>query len=52
MQNIGRMFKGVGELSSTLNTILGLAFVVVFILCIAHLLCHGLLFEVTLENLF
>ena len=26
MQNIGRMFKGVGELSSTLNTILGLAF--------------------------
>ena len=37
MQNIGRMFKGVGELSSTLNTILGLAFVVVFILCLGSL---------------
>lgn len=42
MQNIGRMFKGVGELSSTLNTISGLAFVVVFILCIAALIMSWL----------
>ena len=42
MQNIGRMFKGVGELSSTLNTILGLAFVVVLILCIAALIMSWL----------